>query len=159
MSRTQKTLAAIFADPTPANLAWRDIEAALISVGATVTEASGSRLRVHLNDVVQVFNRPHPRPPSLTACCAGSARFLDPCRSQAVNNQLHYKGYTVEVEYDAEDQVLHGRVLGIQDVVHFEADAASEVEAAFHASVDDYLDYCRELGREPQKSLPEPATA
>jgi hypothetical protein len=34
---------------------------------------------------------------------------------------LPYKGYDGSVEYSAEDRVLHGRILGIRDMVSFGA--------------------------------------
>jgi len=45
-------------------------------------------------------------------------------------NLLHYKGYTGEVEFDAEASVLFGRVLGTRDVVTFEGESVAEVEQA-----------------------------
>jgi hypothetical protein len=61
-SRHRRTLARIFAEPTPADLRWRDIEALLLAVGAEVSEGSGSRVRVALAGVRAVFHRPHPGP-------------------------------------------------------------------------------------------------
>ena len=47
--------------------------------------------------------------------------------------------------------VFHGRVLGLRDIVTFEADSAENLVKAFHDSVDDYLAFCEERGVEPQK--------
>jgi predicted HicB family RNase H-like nuclease len=62
-----------------------------------------------------------------------------------------YKGYMGKVEYDDEAQILHGELLGIRDVVTFQADSASEVLQAFMDSVDDYLDMCKSRGEKPEK--------
>ena len=62
-----------------------------------------------------------------------------------------YKGYSGSIEFDDEDMVFHGRVLGLRDVVTFEAETAEELVRAFHDSVDDYLAFCKERGLEPQK--------
>jgi predicted HicB family RNase H-like nuclease len=62
-----------------------------------------------------------------------------------------YKGYAGSIEFDDEDMVFHGRVLGIRDIVTFEAESADELIKAFHDSVDDYLDFCAEKNQEPQK--------
>jgi hypothetical protein len=59
--KLQRTLAGIFTDPAPANIAWHDVESLLITLGAELTEGRGSRVRVTLNDVDAVFHRPHPR--------------------------------------------------------------------------------------------------
>jgi hypothetical protein len=61
MSRKhEKTLAALFADPTRANIAWKDVESLLEFLGADVTEGRGSRVRVALNGVRATFHEPHP---------------------------------------------------------------------------------------------------
>ncbi|MDF1881292.1 type II toxin-antitoxin system HicB family antitoxin [Sulfurimonas sp. MAG313] len=39
----------------------------------------------------------------------------------------------------------------IDDLVTFEANSADELENNFHAVVDDYLETCKTLNREPQK--------
>jgi hypothetical protein len=44
----RRTLAAVFAEPTRANVAWKDVEALLATLGAELTEGSGSRVRAHL---------------------------------------------------------------------------------------------------------------
>jgi predicted HicB family RNase H-like nuclease len=62
-----------------------------------------------------------------------------------------YKGYSGSIEFDDEDMVFHGRVLGIRDIVTFEAENAEELVKAFHDSVDDYLAFCKERGTESQK--------
>lgn len=51
-----------------------------------------------------------------------------------------HKGFTGTVQYDADDKVFHGRVAGTgKDIVTFEASDAEGVQAAFVASVDDFL--------------------
>lgn len=64
---------------------------------------------------------------------------------------MEYKGYYTSVLYDAEDQVLHGKIELINDLVTFEAERVDEVEKAFHEAVDDYLEMCKALSKEPQK--------
>jgi len=64
---------------------------------------------------------------------------------------MRYKGYLGVVEFDEEAGVLFGRVVGLRDTITFEADSASEVERAFHDSVDDYLEFCAERGEDPEK--------
>lgn len=55
---------------------------------------------------------------------------------------MKHRGYEAVVAFNADDRVLHGRLLCTQDVVSFEADNVSEVESAFHEAVDDYLEQC-----------------
>lgn len=60
MPKHDRTLAAIFAEPTRANLAWKDIESLFVSLGAMVEEGQGSRVRFVLNGFPATFHRPHP---------------------------------------------------------------------------------------------------
>lgn len=57
----RRTLTAIFSNPTPVTLTWRQIESLLIALGAQVIEGRGSRVRFELNGVIATFHRPHPR--------------------------------------------------------------------------------------------------
>jgi len=76
-SKHLKTLEAIFEKPERANIAWRDIEALLVALGAEVSEGSGSRIRVALKQVRAVFHRPHPRKEASKAMVKSVRRFLE----------------------------------------------------------------------------------
>lgn len=65
---------------------------------------------------------------------------------------LSYKGYIAKVEFSIEDKCLHGKIEGISDLVTFESDSAIEIEQEFRSAVDDYLAFCAEVGKEPNKS-------
>jgi hypothetical protein len=73
----RKTLEAIFEKPERANIAWRDVEALLIALGAEISEGSGSRVRVALKDVRAVFHRPHPRKETNKGAVKSVRRFLE----------------------------------------------------------------------------------
>ena len=64
---------------------------------------------------------------------------------------LTYKGYTGNVEFDEEAGLFHGEVLDTRDVVTFQGTSVEELIQAFHDSVDDYLEYCKERGEQPEK--------
>lgn len=64
---------------------------------------------------------------------------------------LRYKGYSARPVYSADDRIFYGRILGIRDFVDFQSDSAGELEAEFHKAVDDYLAFCEEVGKEPDK--------
>lgn len=72
----RRTLRAVFAEPTRANVAWSDVEALLAALGAELTEGRGSRVRVHLNGVRAVFHRPHPQPELHKGALRSVRRFL-----------------------------------------------------------------------------------
>ena len=67
-------------------------------------------------------------------------------------NMLSYRGYSATVEFDCEDMILVGRIAGINDIVGFHADTSAELISAFHAAVDDYLETCARLGKQPEKA-------
>lgn len=64
---------------------------------------------------------------------------------------MSYKGYQARVEFDADDRIFFGRVARIEDKVGFHADTVDDLIAAFHEAVDDYLETCAKLGRQPNK--------
>ena len=55
-----RTLKSVFVSPTPANIAWADIESLLVAVGCEVVEGAGSRVRFVFKDHIESFHRPHP---------------------------------------------------------------------------------------------------
>ena len=67
------------------------------------------------------------------------------------SNILEYKGYYTKIEYSAEDKVLFGKIEGISDLVNFESESSETIENEFHAAVDDYLAFCKDLGKDPDK--------
>lgn len=69
-----------------------------------------------------------------------------------MTNTMSYKGYAARIEYDDEDGIFAGRIAGIRDRVGFHADTVDGLRDAFHEAVDDYIETCAEIGKEPQKS-------
>lgn len=65
---------------------------------------------------------------------------------------LTYKDFTGYVHFSAVDEVFHGKIEGIKDLVTFEGQSVAELTKAFHEAVDDYLELCKEVGKEPEKS-------
>lgn len=64
---------------------------------------------------------------------------------------MTYKGYIGTVHYSEEDEIFHGKIEAINDLIIFEGTSVKELKKAFREAVDDYLETCREMGREPQK--------
>ncbi|MBE2234690.1 MAG: type II toxin-antitoxin system HicA family toxin [Anaerolinea sp.] len=75
--RQRETLDRIFQTPAPASLAWRDVEALFLAVGARTVEGSGSRVRFELNGVVATFHRPHPEKEAKPYQVRDARRFLE----------------------------------------------------------------------------------
>lgn len=74
-------------------------------------------------------------------------------------NQMHYRGYTAQVEYDAEDRILVGRLADIADIAVFHGASVDELETAFHETVDHYLAVSARTGIPAQVPAQPPAAA
>jgi predicted HicB family RNase H-like nuclease len=70
-----------------------------------------------------------------------------------MTTMLEYKGYIGSLAYSEEDEVLHGRLEFIRDLVTYEANDAKGLKQAFQEAVDDYLALCAQEGREPDVPL------
>lgn len=66
-------------------------------------------------------------------------------------NVMHYGKYTARIEYDEADDLFHGRVLGIKDVVEFYGRTTEDLRREFEVSVEDYRAMCEEDGVAPEK--------
>ena len=69
-----------------------------------------------------------------------------------MNDILEYNGYYASLHFSSEDEVFYGKLLGIDDLVNFEGASVKELKKAFHEAVEDYLETCKELGKEPNKT-------
>lgn len=66
---------------------------------------------------------------------------------------LKYKGYEGTADLDMERKVCRGKVLFINDLVTYQAASPADLQAEFESAVNDYIDTCAVLGREPQRPL------
>lgn len=64
---------------------------------------------------------------------------------------MEYKGYVGKVDFDDEAGIFHGEVINTRDVITFQGTTVDEIRQAFHDSVEDYLEFCKQLGHEPEK--------
>jgi predicted HicB family RNase H-like nuclease len=69
-----------------------------------------------------------------------------------MNDILQYKGYYASLHFSSEDEVFYGKLLGIDDLVNFEGASVKELKKNFREAVDDYLQTCEDLGKEPNKT-------
>ena len=67
---------------------------------------------------------------------------------------MEYKGYLGRVEFDDEAGLFHGEVINTRDVITFQGTTVDEIETSFRDSVEDYLDWCKERNKEPEKPFP-----
>ena len=64
---------------------------------------------------------------------------------------FNYKEYIGSIDFDIENSILFGKLLFINDVITYEASDLTQLEIEFKAAVEDYLETCELLSRDPQK--------
>ncbi len=71
-----------------------------------------------------------------------------------MSNTLTYKGLTARIEFDADDDILWGKVLGLpeQTSITFEGQTVAQLRQDFEHAVDFYLEECARKGAEPLKA-------
>lgn len=70
-----------------------------------------------------------------------------------MNSMLEYNGYHATITYDADDELFIGEVFGITDSLNFHGSSIEELKKMFAQSIDNYLDLCKQIGKEPEKEF------
>lgn len=65
---------------------------------------------------------------------------------------LKHRGYIGSIDTSLEDKCLVGQVLFIKDKIIYMGETVDELIHAFEEAVDDYLDFCAEIGKKPEIS-------
>ncbi|MEK6709350.1 MAG: type II toxin-antitoxin system HicB family antitoxin [Nitrospinota bacterium] len=66
-----------------------------------------------------------------------------------MRDTMEYKGYLGSVRYSDEDEVFHGKIEFIRDLVTFEGTDVKSLKNAFRGAVEDYLAQCRKEKKKP----------
>lgn len=64
---------------------------------------------------------------------------------------MTHDGYLAAIEYDEDADLFHGEVVNTRDVLTFQGRTVDELKTAFADTVADYLEWCRERGKEPER--------
>lgn len=70
-----------------------------------------------------------------------------------MNSMLDYKGYHATITYNADDELFVGEVFGITDSLNFHGSSIEELKQMFAQSIDNYLDLCKQVGKDPEKEF------
>ena len=70
-----------------------------------------------------------------------------------MTDRLRFKEFIGSVHFSAEDEVFYGKIEGINDLVTFEGTTVSKLKSAFKEAVLDYVEICKETGKEVFKSF------
>jgi predicted HicB family RNase H-like nuclease len=64
---------------------------------------------------------------------------------------MTHDGYVAAIELDEEAGLFHGEVINTRAVLTFQGRTLNELKAAFADAIADYIDWCRERGKEPER--------
>ena len=68
-------------------------------------------------------------------------------------NTMTHEDYLARVEYDDKNGIFTGHIAGLRDGVGFHADTVEGLREAFREAVEDYLETCAKIGKEPQRAF------
>ena len=52
---------------------------------------------------------------------------------------LKHKNYYGSIEFSVDDNIFYGKVIGLEDLVSYEAESLDDLKIAFFEAVEDYL--------------------
>lgn len=64
---------------------------------------------------------------------------------------LKYKGFSGSIEIDLADNMLHGKIQFIDDVIAYEAESLLLLQQSFNEAVERYIAHCHKIGKQPNK--------
>jgi predicted HicB family RNase H-like nuclease len=64
---------------------------------------------------------------------------------------MTHNGYVATIELDEEAGIFHGEVVNTRDVLTFQGRTLDELQVAFADTIADYIEWCRERGKEPER--------
>ena len=68
-------------------------------------------------------------------------------------DMIQYKGYYGSVHYSDEDSCFYGKIERIKGLYSYEGTDVASIRKAFHETVDEYLEDCKNKNSAPEKSF------
>lgn len=68
-----------------------------------------------------------------------------------MKNILQYKGFWTKINYEEETSTFWGKLEDIEDLVSFESDTIEGLKKEFRDSVDEHIEECEIIGKDPYK--------
>lgn len=65
---------------------------------------------------------------------------------------MEYKSYIGHFTFDEKQDLFQGKVLNIYGLVTFQGKSLETLQLSFQNSIDDYLAFCKRLGKNPKKA-------
>lgn len=70
-----------------------------------------------------------------------------------MSSLMEYNGYHAKVEFDDNDNIFIGTVIGLNDMLGFHGSSVEELYASFKNCIENYLEWCKKVGKEPEKEF------
>ena len=70
-----------------------------------------------------------------------------------MSSVMEYNGYHAKIEFDNQDNIFVGTVMGLNDRLAFHGRSINELEVSFQNCIEDYLDLCKEIRKQPEKEF------
>ena len=64
-----------------------------------------------------------------------------------------YKGYVATIRYDRKSNMFQGKIEGVLSDLSFEDNTVDGLDKKFRETIDEYLQWCEENGREPEEQF------
>jgi len=68
-----------------------------------------------------------------------------------MKDMLSRKGYFGSIHYNQDDHIFYGKIEFIRALISYEGRDGVSLENAFEEAVDDYLQTCKEQGKDPER--------
>ncbi|MDB5572073.1 MAG: hypothetical protein JWN93_3256 [Hyphomicrobiales bacterium] len=137
--------------PPRSGALWRDIEAALVGLGAGVSAGRGQHVRIAFRGRRGVIQRQpaaariHP----LDLAAIGRLLRGDVLPPPPPNGALRVENYSAAVSYDPQEEMFHAQAADMPDLIAAWGRNQSGLREAFAAAVDDYRWFCKARGEYP----------
>ncbi|MEO4149248.1 type II toxin-antitoxin system HicB family antitoxin [Acinetobacter pittii] len=66
---------------------------------------------------------------------------------------MRYKNFDGSIETSFEDRIMFGKILFINDLIMYEGNTIDELEESFHKAVDEYIEFCAQNDKQPDKPM------
>jgi predicted HicB family RNase H-like nuclease len=66
-------------------------------------------------------------------------------------NAMKYRGYTARIDYDGEDNIFVGVVVGLSEQLTFHGASVDELRGDFEFAINHYLAACKAAGVVPER--------
>lgn len=69
-----------------------------------------------------------------------------------MRNIMKYRGYVARIDFESNDEIFVGRLLGMGEPILFHGASVEELRGDLEFAVDHYLAECAKMGQKPEKT-------